>query len=313
MDKSIVLNICGVKSLGGQVVVKAALKFIEKSDYKMIILHDNYLLDNLEINSTVQKIETRLNRYFHPYLNIFLSKKDMNMINESEAIIHFGNFGFKTKNKSYTLIQNLLPLKVKDPKNLILRYFINKSFKESDHIIYQLNHVAEEIDDQFSSKLIKIGIIERFANDINSETGVISIKSKIKNKHSSFIEAVLKKLEIDIPNLKITNFISEEDHKILKTKSTLLPEELSKHSIYLHASFYETVGLPLYEASSAGLFVVAPDYAYMEYFDISNSIKYTHGDIESATKCIKDALEAKKNQFYSLEYSEDWKSVLESI
>ena len=44
MDKSIVLNICGVKSLGGQVVVKSALKFIEKSNYKIIILHDNYCL-----------------------------------------------------------------------------------------------------------------------------------------------------------------------------------------------------------------------------------------------------------------------------
>ncbi len=213
MDKSIVLNICGVKSLGGQVIVKSALKFIEKSNYKIILLHDNYLLDNLDINSTVQKIETSLNRYFHPYLNIFLSKKDMNMINESEAIIHFGNFGFKTKNKSYALIQNLLPLKVKDLKNLILRYFINKSFKESDHIIYQLDHVAEEIQNQFSNKLIKIGVIEKFENDINSETGVISIQSQIKNKNSSFMDAVLKKLKVDNPNLKITKFISEESQK----------------------------------------------------------------------------------------------------
>ena len=309
MDKSIVLNICGVKSLGGQVVVKSALNFIEKSNYKIILLHDNYLLDDLDIDSNVQKIETSLNRYFHPYLNIFLSKKDMNMINESEAIIHFGNFGFKTKNKSYTLIQNLLPLKVKDLKNLILRYFINKSFKDSDHIIYQLDHVAEEIHNQFSNKLIKIGVIEKFANDINSETGVISIKSLIKNKNSSFMDAVLEKLKVDNPNLKITKFISEENQK----KSTLLLEELPNHSIYLHTSHYETVGLPLYEASSAGLFVVAPDSTYMEHFDFSNSIKYIPGDIESATTSIKDALDAKKEPFYSLKYIEDWNPVLKSI
>ena len=217
MDKSIVLNICGVKSLGGQVVVKSALNFIEKSNYKIILLHDNYFLDDLDKDSNVQKIETSLNRYFHPYLNIFLSKKDMNMINESEAIIHFGNFGFKTKNKSYTLIQNLLPLKVKDLKNLILRYFINKSFKESDHIIYQLDHVAEEIHSQFSNKLLKIGVIEKFANDINSETGIISIQSLIKNKNSSFMDAVLKKLKVDNPNLKITKFhIRRKSKKIRK-------------------------------------------------------------------------------------------------
>jgi hypothetical protein len=231
------------------------------------------------------------------------------MINESEAIIHFGNFGFKTKNKSYALIQNLLPLKVKDLKNLILRYFINKSFKDSDHIIYQLDHVAKEIHNQFSNKLIKIGVIEKFENDINSETGVISIKSLIKNKNSSFMDAVLEKLKVDNPNLKITKFISEENQK----KSTLLLEELPSHSIYLHTSHYETVGLPLYEASSAGLFVVAPDSAYMEHFDFYNSMKYIPGDIESATTCIKDALNAKKEPFYSLEYIEDWNPVLKSI
>ena len=237
----------------------------------------------------------------------------MNMINESEAIIHFGNFGFKTKNKSYALIQNLLPLKVKDLKNLILRYFINKSFKESDHIIYQLDHVAEEIQNQFSNKLIKIGVIEKFENDINSETGVLSIQSQIKNKNSSFMDAVLKKLKVDNPNLKITKFISEENQKESENKSTLLLEEFPSHSIYLHTSHYETVGLPLYEASSAGLFVVAPDSAYMEHFDISNSIKYIPGDIESATTCIKDALDVKKEPFYSLEYTEDWNPVLKSI
>ena len=59
--------------------------------------------------------------------------------------------------------------------------------------------------------------------------------------------------------------------------------------------------------------MVAPDLEYMEHFDISNSIKYKPGDIESATTCIKDALDAKKEPFYSLEYIEDWNPVLKSI
>ena len=56
------------------------VNFIEKSNYKIILLHDNYLLDDLDIDSNVQKIETNLNRYFHPYLNIFLSKKNIKKI-----------------------------------------------------------------------------------------------------------------------------------------------------------------------------------------------------------------------------------------
>jgi hypothetical protein len=51
---------------------------------------------------------------------------------------------------------------------------------------------------------------------------------------------------------------------------------------------------------------VAADSAYMEHFDISNSIKYIPGDIESATTWIKEP-------FYSLEYTEDWNPVLKSI
>ena len=152
-------------------------------------------------------------------------------------------------------------------------------------------------------------MIEKCENDINSKTGVISIKRLIKNNNSGCMDAVLEKLNVDNPNLIITKFISEENQK----KSTLLREELPNHSIYLHTSHYETVGLPLYEASSAGLFVVAPDSLYMEHFDISNSIKYIPGDIESATTSIKDALDAKKEPFYSLKYIEDWNPVLKSI
>ena len=71
--------------------------------------------------------------------------------------------------------------------------------------------------------------------------------------------------------------------------------------------------MPLYEASSAGLFIVAPDNEYMKYFDNTNSIKYKPEDIESATRCIKDALSLNKETFQGLHYKEDWNPVLESI
>tara|TARA_Y100000389_G_scaffold129708_1_gene127177 strand:+ start:43 stop:984 length:942 start_codon:yes stop_codon:yes gene_type:complete len=313
MNKSIVLNICGVKSLGGLKLIHAALNVFKNSEYKIILLHDNNLNENIDINSYEEVIETSFNRFLHPFLNIFLSKNDMDTINKSEAVIHFGNFGFKTKNKSFTLIQNLLPLKLNNPKNLILMYFIEKSFKKSDHIIYQLDHVAGEIKNKFKSKLIKIGVVEKFTNNINSETGLICINSKIKNKNFNFMEAVLEEVEIEMPELKITNFYSEEKQKIEGGNSTSLLDSFSKHSIYFHTSFYETVGLPLYEASSAGLLVVAPGYVYMDHFDTSNSIKYTPNDIESATRSIKKAVNFQNNTIESLKYTEDWGLVLKSI
>src|SRR6056300_1060142 len=129
MNKSIVLNICGVKSLGGLKVVRNAVKAINLSRISS------------EIGDFIE-IETNLNRIFHPFLNIFLGRNKMKLINNSEATIHLGNFGFKTKNKSCIMIQNILPFEKRDFKNIVLRYFVNKSFRQSDFIIYQLNHVA---------------------------------------------------------------------------------------------------------------------------------------------------------------------------
>ncbi len=45
-------------------------------------------------------------------------------------------------------------------------------------------------------------MIEKFANDINSETGVISIQSLIKNKNSSFMDAVKNLLDENIGKRK---------------------------------------------------------------------------------------------------------------
>ena len=313
MDKSIVLNICGVKSLGGLNVVNSAVNIIDESEYQLIILHNNNLTEPIEAKSNIIKIETSLKRYFHPFLNIFLNRRDISTINNSNAIIHFGNFGFKTKNKSYTLIQNLLPLEIKDLKNTILKYFINKSFKQSDYIIYQLDHVAEKINIQFESKLIKIGVIDKIEKDLNTEIGVIGIISETRNKNSNFMEEVLNRVAVDSPEYKITKFISTENQRSSEKNIVSLREQYPRHNIYFHTSFYETVGLPLYEASSAGLFIVAPDNEYMKYFDNTNSIKYKPEDIESAIRCVKDALNPNKKTIQSLNYKEDWNTVLESI
>ncbi len=75
MNKSIVLNICGVKSLGGLKVVRNAIKAINESQLELIILHNNNLSRiSSEIGDFID-IETNLNRIFHPFLNIFLGKK----------------------------------------------------------------------------------------------------------------------------------------------------------------------------------------------------------------------------------------------
>ena len=137
--------------------------------------------------------------------------------------------------------------------------------------------------------------------------------SETRNKNSNFMEEVLNRVAVDSPEYKITKFISTDNQKYSEKNPVSLSEQYSRHNIYFHTSFYETVGLPLYEASSAGLFIVAPDNEYVKYFDNTNSIKYKPEDIESATRCIKDALSLNKETFQGLHYKEDWIPVLESI
>ena len=311
MNKSIVLNICGVKSLGGLEIAKNAIQAINESEFQLILLHnDNLSLTTYDPDQLIE-IKTNLHRFFHPFLNLFLGRPKMNLINNSEATIHIGNFGFNTKNKSFIMLQNILPLEKKDLKNIMLRYFINKSFKQSDFIIYQLDHVAKSINNRFNKKLIRIGEINKSFKDLNSQVGIISILSKIKNKNSAFIEEVLGEVSITIPNIKITKFSSSNATKDNDSKNFL--QSLTGHNIYFHASFYETVGLPLYEASSNGLFVVGPNNNYMSYFDSNNSAKFTENNVTSAVNQILKVLEKKQKNYDSLSYVENWNLVLDII
>jgi len=311
MNKSIVLNICGVKSLGGLKIVENAIKSVNESQFDLILLHNNNLPVNTSDTVDFVEIETDLHRFFHPFLNIFLGEKEISLINKSDAIIHLGNFGFKTKNKSFVMIQNILPFEKKDFKNIVLRYFVNKSFKQSDYVIYQLDHVTESIKKHFHNKLIGIGEIKKSLKNLNPQVGIISIISSIRNKNSTFLQNVLDEVSNANPDIKITKITSEEANKDVTSKNFL--QSLKEHSIYFHASFYETVGLPLYEASSNGLFVVGPDKNYMNYFDNGNSAKYSENNVSSAVLQIQKILEAKHKNYESLFYIENWNRVLEII
>ena len=311
MNKSIVLNICGVKSLGGLKIVENAIKSVNESQFDLILLHNNNLPVNTSDTVDFVEIETDLHRFFHPFLNIVLGEKEISLINKSDAIIHLGNFGFKTKNKSFVMIQNILPFEKKDFKNIVLRYFVNKSFKQSDYVIYQLDHVTESIKKHFHNKLIGIGEIKKSLKNLNPQVGIISIISSIRNKNSTFLQNVLDEVSNANPDIKITKITSEEANKDVTSKNFL--QSLKEHSIYFHASFYETVGLPLYEASSNGLFVVGPDKNYMNYFDNGNSAKYSENNVSSAVLQIQKILEAKHKNYESLFYIENWNRVLEII
>ena len=289
--KKIVLNACGVKSLGGLKLFLESFDFFSKTDSKIFVLYSEIefykdLNNQFYENPRVKFYKTTNKRYLHPFLNYFLPNKIVEEINNSDAIIHFGNFGFKTLKKSFVLIQNILPLVKRGIRNSILKVLINRSMTFSNFILIQLDHLKEDIDKKFHSKIIQIG---------KTTSSVVEISNK-------------NKVTVINPprDMESFNIVNTETHdETLKV--------LSNNEIYFHASEHETVGLPLYEAQNLGLKVVAPISSYTQYFSPESVFLYNMDDPEDALKKLEDAQSSSIEKIDTLNYSENWKIVLDNI
>ena len=320
MEKKLVLNACGVKSLGGVKLFVEAFELIVESRTEIIVLYseDEFFTElkyQSDDNKKIKFIKLTNRRYLHPYLHLILNKNQKNIINESDAIIHFGNFGFKTNTKSLVLIQNILPFVKTDIKNLILKYYISKSMKSSDHIIVQLSHVSKFFNQKYKNKILEIGNIEEHIVEANKNLGkIVFFGSKVTNKNFQFMVDVLKKYDDEI-NVTIINppenipgfncVYTETNNQALKV--------LSENDIYFHASDYETVGLPLYEAQNLGLKLVIPQKPYTTYFNGDSVFIYEHKNLKSALVKIKQANNLKIKNSKALIYNENWSNILKYI
>ena len=128
----------------------------------------------------------------------------------------------------------------------------------------------------------------------------------------------MKKVLSQLPNKKKVTVINPprdmESFNIVNTEThdeTL--KVLSNNEIYFHASEHETVGLPLYEAQNLGLKVVAPISSYTQYFSPESVFLYNINDPDDALKKLDDAKSSSIEKIETLNYSENWKIVLDNI
>ena len=320
MEKKLVLNACGVRSLGGVKLFVEAFELIVESRTEIIVLYseDEFFTElkyQSDDNKKIKFIKLTNRRYLHPYLHLILNKNLKNIINESDAIIHFGNFGFKTNTKSFVLIQNILPFVKVDIKNLILKYYISKSMKSSDHIIVQLSHVSKFFNQKYKNKILEIGNIEEHIVEANKNLGkIVFFGSKVTNKNFQFMVDVLKKYgdEINVTIINPPENIPGFNCVYTETNNQAL-KVLSENDIYFHASDYETVGLPLYEAQNLGLKLVIPQKPYTTYFNGDSVFIYEHKNLKSALLKIKEANNLKIKNFKALIYNENWSKILKYI
>ena len=307
--KKIVINLCGVKSKGGITVINNYIS--QNKSNTLYVLYDNSDLDKYIKNFDSKFIDTK--RIYHLFLNFFLDKQTLEKINSYDYIIHFGNFGFKTTIKSYTLIQNILPLvkPLSSLRNFALNLAYKYSFKITDEIIVQQKHVADTIPNQYKTKIIGSFEIKKVKQSEN--IGFVTIYEEIKNKNPKFQKELLREIaskfdeKITVINLSTDNEIYENNFNVLEDLDrNELMQVFKSHSTYIHTSEFETVGLPIYEALELGLKVVVPNLEYIN-LENENIFKYEFGNYSSAINIIDESIKNLEKVYCDVPiYYENW-------
>ena len=307
--KKIVINLCGVKSKGGITVINNFIS--QNKSNTLYVLYDNSDLDKYIKNFDSKFIDTK--RIYHLFLNFFLDKQTLEKINSYDYIIHFGNFGFKTTIKSYTLIQNILPLvkPLSSLRNFALNLAYKYTFKITDEIIVQQKHVADTIPNQYKTKIIGSFEIKKIRQSEN--IGFVTIYEEIKNKNPKFQKELLREIaskfdeKITVINLSTNNEIYKNNFNVLEDLDrNELMQVFKSHSTYIHTSEFETVGLPIYEALELGLKVVVPNLEYINP-ENENIFKYEFGNYSSAINAIDESIKNLEKVYCDVPiYYENW-------
>ena len=308
---NVVINLCGIKSKGGLTVIN---NYLSQNKSKNLYV----LYDNIELDKYIENFDRKyigINRIFHPFLNLFLNKKVKEKINKYDYIIHFGNFGFKTNIRTYTLIQNILPL-VKpfaSLRNFVLNILYKYTFRISSEIIVQQKHVADLIPKKYITKII--GSIEIRNIKQSNNLGFVTIYDDNKNKNPKFQKELLNEIsskydeKITVINLSTNkkNEIYDSNFIILEglSRNELL-QVFKTHSTYIHTSEFETVGLPIYEALESGLKVVVPNLDYINLIN-KNIFKYEFGNYASAINACNESIKNLDKEYCNVPiYYENW-------
>ena len=307
--KKIVINLCGVKSKGGITVINNYIS--QNKSNTLYVLYDNSDLEKYIKNFDSKFIDTK--RIYHLFLNFFLDKQTLEKINSYDYIIHFGNFGFKTTIKSYTLIQNILPLvkPLSSLRNFALNLAYKYTFKITDEIIVQQKHVTDTIPNQYKTKIIGSFEIKKIKQSEN--IGFVTIYEEIKNKNPKFQKELLREIaskfdeKITVINLSTNNEIYENNFNVLEDLDrNELMQVFKSHSTYIHTSEFETVGLPIYEALELGLKVVVPNLEYVN-LENENIFKYEFGNYSSAINAIDESIKNLEKIYCDVPiYYENW-------
>ena len=208
-----------------------------------------------------------------------------------------------------------MPFVQQNLKNVLLKYFINRSIKFSEYVIVQLKHMNKIIEKKYRDKIIEIGEIEEVIVNASNKSGkIVFFGSDVPNKNYDFMVKALKTISQNstITVINPPKNIKEFNCVYTETQDQTL-SVISENEIYLHASEHETVGLPIYEAQNLGLKIIIPKRPYSDYFKYENVFFYEYKNIDSAVQKIEEAKNLKLKNSKALLYNENWSKILEYV
>lgn len=338
--RKIRVHMTNINGDGAKVVTQSLmLSLIENKD---IILQKVYLSKGDSIRNLLDVEMVKVYRRYLPNIvSRFLECTVFGYkFNGTSPLLVLGDMPLRCSGPQYLFLQNTLMFYQAYESNILrylkykfIRYLFKINLRFVDKVIVQTDVTKADFVKIFPHKS---SIVEVVKNPIPKNINVTQILKKRDTKEVTMRSGALKlfyparyyshknhKLLSRIKNSerwpveKLTLTISEIENPNLSVEwidccGFLESEELFNKYVETDALLYlsqtESLGLPLIEAMSLGLPIIAPDERYARYLCGADAIYFQHDDIVSLEAAVR-LLNAKLLEGWS----PDWKDQLENL
>ena len=316
----IVINAIGIKKGGGKVVLDELISGIIKKNIKNVVL----LLDN-KIYSNKEKIETLhfhgnfLLKYYKVIKYLILKEKSnvlfvisVNSLPllyiKSKQWILFQNRNLlleclpKFQVKDYLkAISFWLLVKLANKKNIIIIYHLNETLIFLKKIFINSSFVRASLINNKTIQNININKKKQIKN--HTITGkFIFISSETINKNNQILFESWRKVKQQLPCATLTVIgLKNIPEEFKKDKSIEIYYDLTfdetndlikKSNVLVFTSISECLGMPLLEAKSNNIKIIAPDIDFV-WEVVSPTYIYNHKDCSSLIRVMVKSLGGK--------------------
>lgn len=306
----IIINGMGCPVSGGKLVLEEFIKTLPDKYYAKVFIpfepSNELVKENVKF---IYKPHRLWGMFLRPILDIYIYM--LVLIGFTDFVINLSNYGLSKKNRSILYFHNpiLLDLDKKGgfgngQANLLVRFALHNSLKNSKLVMVQTNHVK---------KLLQ-NYIDYYGITMNGEllvvkpSHILSMTKHIKKKRANIFKLVYpahnfphKRLDLAISSVNglknVKLFLTTNEKKIMGNaiflghiKYSEVIERLKNSNALLFTSERETLGLPLLEALEYNLPAIMPNLPYAKEIYEEAGVYFNDFSINSIMEAIQELL-----------------------